>query len=742
MIGPWHSSGCCLETFTIQDDPEISSGRRFRKLACQQQVCTTEFFDAMNDSEYGLANEDGKEISGLENCDEELKRAREMFAAGIISILDEKKLSEAAASELTGYPTADFSCIREADLERFTLDRLMGMLGALGGKPRVALHVSTERTREAGHKFVASRTCKAVDEGERQSEGTKEKPLADYDDRAAYVLIAEPGAGKTTAFETEAASRGAVFETVRDFLTFDKPEWHGKTLFLDGLDESRAGMRDGRPPLNQIRQKLDSLGGPRFRLSCRWGDWLAINDRERLERVSPDGEVTVIRLNPLTKENIKDILTKNHGVADTDGFTATARKRGVEPLLSNPQNLELIAKLVTAGRWPDSRRETFEQACRMLAQEENDEHLAANPPTTDPDSLLDVAGRLCAVQFLAGHAGYTFPGRAKPYSDYPSLVEVCSDPQGLAGSVLGTRLFKGDSEGRVAPVHRQIAEFLAARHISRLMDEGLPLGRVLALITGFDGELVSRFNNFVSWLAIHSKASRKPLSRLYPSGLIYAGDQVEFSPEEKREIVLNLRREWMRNPHCFRHIGRVEGIGRIVSPELEDTFREILSNKERGVEQQSYVNDVLQMLADGEPLVGLSDLLEEIVGDESRYHGVRCWALDVLASYNERGSCGTEVLVAIYRKIVEGSIADPDDELLGILLKTLYPRVLPMVDIKMCLREPGLKDRTGAYSKFWVDHVPRESAKEQLWELLDHIAENIEGNGTMFLGYFSPSTDK
>ena len=45
--------------------------------------------------------------------------------------------------------------------------------------------------------------------GRRQS-GGRQSPMTDYADAAAYVLIAEPGAGKTTAFETEAARQGAV----------------------------------------------------------------------------------------------------------------------------------------------------------------------------------------------------------------------------------------------------------------------------------------------------------------------------------------------------------------------------------------------------------------------------------------------------------------------------------------------------------------------------------------------------
>ena len=176
--------------------------------------------------------------------------------------------------------------------------------------------------------YVTSRTCTVVDEREPPREGGRQAPLTDYGDTAAYVLIAEPGAGKTTAFETEAAKQGAVCVTVRNFLRFDRPEWRDATLFLDGLDESRAGHGDRRTPLDAIVRKLDGLGCPPFRLSCRWSFWLAANDKNGLREVSPDGTVTVVRLDPLSKRNINDILVKNHGVEDAAAFVAAARERG------------------------------------------------------------------------------------------------------------------------------------------------------------------------------------------------------------------------------------------------------------------------------------------------------------------------------------------------------------------------------------------------------------------------------
>ena len=574
--------------------------------------------------------------------------------------------------------------------------------------------------------YVAPRTCTVVDEREPQRDGGKQAPLTDYADNAAYVLIADPGAGKTTAFKSEAAGQAAVYVSARNFLRLDMREWRGKTLFIDGLDESRAGATDGRTPLDNIVKKLDGLGSPPFRLSCRWSDWLAANDKEGLREVSPDGTVTVVRLDPLSNRNIKDILVKNHGVEDPDAFVAAARQRGVDRLLRNPQNLKLLAKSVARGKWPNSRRETFEQACRMLVHEPNGEHRAAKPSAAATDPLIEAAGRLCAVQLLAGNAGYTLPDRAEPDDDYPSLAEVDGDLQGEARQVLGTRLFAGVSEGRLAPAHRQIAEFLAARHVSGLLEGGIPLGRVLALITGFDGELLPGFQNFASWLAVHNKLSRRRLSRLHPSGLIYAGDRKTYSPDEKREIVLNLRREWAWNAWCSRSRGRVSGFGAIVSPELEGTLREILSDGERGLAHQCYVLLLMQMLTDGEALPALSDSLEQIVRDASWYPSVRCVALEVLTGYSELGFLDSPALQGMVRAIDDGVIDDPQDDLLGILLKSLYPRVLTMTEVRAHLREPKYKATSGEYSKFWTDHVRRESTPEQLAELLDGIAGSLE----------------
>lgn len=60
-----------------------------------------------------------------------LLQARAIVAARIIGILDERKLTTREAERLTGVSHSEFSRIRNAQLRRFTLDRMITILGKL-----------------------------------------------------------------------------------------------------------------------------------------------------------------------------------------------------------------------------------------------------------------------------------------------------------------------------------------------------------------------------------------------------------------------------------------------------------------------------------------------------------------------------------------------------------------------------------------------------------------------------------
>jgi len=84
---------------------------------------------------------------GHKNADAEQFKA--MLAAEIIKALDKASLSVRAAHDRTGIAAADFSRIRNADLGRFTVDRLMSIINRLGSRVEVKVRVRPTTTHEA-----------------------------------------------------------------------------------------------------------------------------------------------------------------------------------------------------------------------------------------------------------------------------------------------------------------------------------------------------------------------------------------------------------------------------------------------------------------------------------------------------------------------------------------------------------------------------------------------------------------
>lgn len=76
---------------------------------------------------------------GRENADVEQLKA--LLAAEIIKALGREELTVRAAQARTGFAAADFSRIRNADLSRFTADRLMSILNRLGYRVDVKVRV-------------------------------------------------------------------------------------------------------------------------------------------------------------------------------------------------------------------------------------------------------------------------------------------------------------------------------------------------------------------------------------------------------------------------------------------------------------------------------------------------------------------------------------------------------------------------------------------------------------------------
>jgi predicted XRE-type DNA-binding protein len=77
----------------------------------------------------------------------DVEQLKSILAVEIIKTLDAQGLSVRAAHRLTGFAAADYSRVRNADLARFTVDRLMTMINKLGSRVVVAVKVRRPSVR-------------------------------------------------------------------------------------------------------------------------------------------------------------------------------------------------------------------------------------------------------------------------------------------------------------------------------------------------------------------------------------------------------------------------------------------------------------------------------------------------------------------------------------------------------------------------------------------------------------------
>lgn len=590
---------------------------------------------------------------------------------------------------------------------------------------------------------IVDRTCTEVHRhGDGLDRGRTARPLADYRDLPAYVLLGDPGAGKTTCFkqECEQAGDAAKFISARDFVTFDvesRPEWRGRTLFIDGLDEVRAGTSDGRTALDRVRARLDQLGRPRFRLSCREADWLGRNDLERLEAVAPEGKTKALRLDPLKPNDASRIAAADVRVDDAETFLQEAEERGLSGLLTNPQSLNTLIQAVGGGeRWPASRLEAFELACERLATEPNDEHRHSLHERPTEAQVMEAAGRICALLLLSGTPGVgSFPASEENDAGYPPIERLDPTQPGAPASeanararlqrlALSSRLFaveggRASASQRFDPIHRHIAEYLAGRYLALKIEDGLPAARVVALITGRDGGVVTPHRGLSAWLAAHSKPARRELTDRDPIGVGLYGDIVGFSTNEKRSLLQAVFQE-ARRLDSLRH--GAAAFAPLASPALEAELREKLTVRPEDGTDQLSVEFLLRILQHGSPVATLVEPILAILYGKGWRQGVTWAALDAFIRQCAGPNARTGKLEQVLKDVQGGSLTDVHSELSATVLEELFPETIGPAEIWRHLDRCQPTSSSGRHDHFWTHTINERTPDEDIATLLDALA--------------------
>jgi hypothetical protein len=436
-----------------------------------------------------------------------------------------------------------------------------------------------------------------------------------------------------------------------------------------------------------------------------------------LAAVAPAGEVSVFHLDQLTRDQVRDILAHHPSISDPDEFLKHAEDKGLGALLHNPQTLGLLIEAVKGSEWPSTRQETFRLACDKLAAELNAEHRSATRgQVPDAAALLHATGGLCAIQLLADISGFTETGEST--EGIVALRDIAFFQDLPVAHALKTRLFVGIGEEHFAPVHRSVAEYLAARYLAQAMRSGLSIGRVLSLMTAADGGTVAGLRGLNAWLSVHHPPSRRRLVEIDPLGAVLYGDTRLFSVEDKVALLASLHglarqytgfrwQDWSAKP-----------FGALATPDMVEHFRSILTSPSREEGDQAFLDCVLDAIRYGDPLPQLKEELQAAVMDATRWPAVRS---DALSAYMHVLKSDPEELRRIAEGIRDDNIEDPEDEMLGRLLHKLFPHAIKAEDVFSYIHRPKNDHLIGSYYMFWSHYISETATDADVPVLLDAL---------------------
>ena len=444
-----------------------------------------------------------------------------------------------------------------------------------------------------------------------------------------WILLGEPGSGKSTTFDQAAAHEGSTVVTARRFVAGDRPA--GDVVFIDAVEEFRIG-EPGHDRLEQLTDQLARSGYVRWRLTCRSAS-LTSADLHHIE--SALGDCDRWNLGPLEYHEQAAILET---LCDPDpaAFLRRVDDFAAAPLLGNPATLKLLYDTLSHSTTAiESRGALFAKATYDMAHEVN----VSRPVRRDrssPSAIIEAAEKACLVLMLSARELLWMGAAKPPRSDLVTKDELLPsgiDTQALHDAV-DTPMFRGEADIYM-PTHRMVAEYLAGRALAAAVSSrdgrppALAFERGLALLCGDDGQpapaLLGTFAWFVTELAQGVHAHRAlDLLKAHPEAILFQGDAAML-PAQHRKVLLDMTGQG--DPWFLNASAGSTAIGGLAGVDLEAEFRTILSDPGESGHRRAMV---LGALLAGRRVPGLDEDVRRFASDASEPPWVRHEAIAVI----------------------------------------------------------------------------------------------------------------
>lgn len=564
------------------------------------------------------------------------------------------------------------------------------------------------------------------------------------------ILIGEPGIGKTEALRNEYSKlisanpadevdfidiEGVNNSEALEKKVFSNPifvSWengtHKLTIFIDSLDRALIPVST---VVKTLAQKLRYVDVKRLnlRVACRDIDWsITIADEfteiwrnaYRISQSSPDPKLqiqdskndyisvsaqtsrienkphpTVVNINDLIQVyqlapiDIEDLIVaaKDNDISPED-FLQRLRELDSLTLATTPITLNcIISKFKESpGHFhvPLDRKTLFRDCCLQLCTHHNDEEYA-----TTLEQRFKIAARIAAVMIYTNSywiaLDRSLPTPEATLSITDTLNSMSEQEELSVRDVLSTALFRGEKNLRTF-VHRSFAEFLAAIYLDT---NNVPLPRILEISRTSKGEFAPQLSETIRWLSeIRSDMAQAVVARepylLLSSDLSYVS-AIDFEKFLHNLLTLDDEYIYVSLTNDLR-----EQRARINHPALGRLLPPYLTDKSRS----TYLRRFITVMIDRFKIQGLDKELINIVLDTHEDDVLRRLAADAIYGV------GTDDTKKALKPFIYGRTDDPDDELKGYALLSLWPSYITASELFRCLSHPKRSGFFGSYQLF------------------------------------------
>ncbi len=446
------------------------------------------------------------------------------------------------------------------------------------------------------------------------------------------VLLGAPGAGKTSTAEAIANKLNGKMVSAHNIasgLYQDGPDCGDQILVIDGLDEVLAS--NVPESFTKIITAIKNLNYTNWMISCRSYEWQSKLFDENI-KTAFGRPVNIAYIGDLSDEEIISFLENFGFDGGVDQFLNRAAENEAADLIRNPQTLEMLSKAIQADGWPDTKKDLFLSACKVMASEDNTIHQSYDQNRPEPNKIICIAGWICAQLLMSGGRGVSMGGISRSSFFRPTELEGIQYSQKDIAAACRTKLFKTAEENFVEPAHRTIAEFLAGKWLANEFSANphrLSPSRVMNFFTFGIGEIPSALRGLHAWLTSFDYSYRLENIKKDPYGCFRYGDLSDFQDSEIISF-LDALFELSKTNFLFESEDRYARFGRSIGrPSIKEKFVNIITNNAASLGLK-YI--LLRAIQGTELAEIITDDLKAVILNEAAEITERTTAADTLAS--------------------------------------------------------------------------------------------------------------